>query len=124
MYVYIYIYIYTAMLTHILLSLLLGSYLAESCEVGDGQIVFGTSGQTRNPSDCRSPFYWKPFQADNVPVQYDNWHTGEPNCGEKGQNCITYLYSNSTVIPNQLKWDDHGCTRPRAFCMLCEYELS
>ena len=98
-----------------------GDDLVESCKSGS-KILFATSGQTKNSSDCHSPFYWKPFKTNNIPVQYTGWHAKEPNCHTVGESCLEYVYANQSGNSFQFKWNDNECTR--AVCMLCEYELN
>ena len=80
-------------------------------------------GQTMNATKCGTPFYWKPYQNSNVPVNYKNFHPGEPSClvdiEDLTSNCLEYWFligSNQTSF----KWDDTICSS--LFCVLCEYE--
>ena len=102
--------------------------LFNSCSTIDrGHVLYHlnvyTGGQTMNATKCGTPFYWKPYQNSNVPIDYKNFHPGEPSClvdiEDNTSNCLEYWFligSNQTSF----KWDDTECSS--LLCVLCEYE--
>ena len=82
------------------------------------------SGGRMNHTDCRSPFYWKPFQSNTDHIQYENFQSGEPNCfsdktNSTQQNCLQYWFQKGSAHKS-FKWDDMECNFQQ--CFLCEFE--
>lgn len=79
--------------------------------IGGGKSVW-LSGQTKDPSRCDTPYYWKTLNAVEIPFEYTNWIPGEPSCFVN-ERCahIAGAYD--------YKWNDGDCSH--LICALCEY---
>lgn len=70
-------------------------------------------GQRRNLEQCNSPFVWKTLTGIEVPFNFTNWRTGEPNCGRyKDENCVHIAPGFGHV------WNDLNCNY--LYFALCE----
>jgi len=76
-----------------------------------------TSGR-RPFGDCKKDFVWSPKPTAAIPLTYQNFNPGNPNCtpipGYTLEACIHYFES------FEYRWNDLACERP--MCAICEYD--
>src|SRR5688572_11192145 len=74
---------------------------------------FWTSGQRVNET-CQSSFVWKPSSGKSLPLTFEAWMDGEPNCEGGTEFCLD-LHGGFGFA-----WNDVPCNAER--CALCEYK--
>lgn len=72
-------------------------------------------GQTRNPNQCGTPYFWKPVGTAETPFNYTNWHPGLPNCIWGQQSCA--LIASGPEF--NYRWEDIECDS--LLCSVCEF---
>lgn len=81
----------------------------------DGGKLAWMVGQTRNPTQCGAPYFWKPVGAAETPFNYTNWFPGLPNCGGGDQHCAFI----ASAPQFDYRWEDNPCGA--LLCSLCEF---
>lgn len=69
----------------------------------DGGYLLWMSGQSEN-ANCPDSFAWKALNGIEVPFNYTNWGSGEPNCA--GNEFCVHMAS-----CKDLAWNDYSCSR-------------
>lgn len=69
-------------------------------------------GQTQDPAQCRTPYFWKPVPLVEIPFTYTNWIPGQPDCWRHTENCI------NIESWQHYRWNDAGCQL--LLCSVCE----
>jgi hypothetical protein len=77
--------------------------------------VIWIGGQTRNASRCGDPYVWKPLRGIEIPFNYTNWGSGDPDCFESKEHCA------QIVTGRNYKWNDGVCNS--LSCAICELRL-
>jgi len=92
---------------------------AGTCQFEDavGTIAFYTAGKRIVPSDCSSPFVWKPSPTTSFPMTYTDWMPNQPDCYFDEESCLHYWDPNAY----QSLWNDMRCSL--SVCSICQIDV-